>query len=80
MLLDCPRLDWNATEIIKGLDDEKYSYQQLLFEMCLVKPNEIEDRILPEWNCLEHYTAGVSETAALHSCTDTAVGKRRQPA
>ena len=61
MLLDCERLDWKIDEIIKGMDDEKYTYQDLLFEMCIVPENEIADRIPPEWNCLEWWEKDVSK-------------------
>lgn len=61
MLLDCPRLNWKIEEIIDGLNTGKFTYENLMFELCLVKPDEIEDRIPPEWNCLEHYTEGVSK-------------------
>jgi len=64
MLLDCSRLKWDIDEIIDGLDAGKFTYQDLLFEMCLVKPHEIEDRIPPRWNCLEHYEKG--ESSLLH--------------
>jgi lipopolysaccharide biosynthesis glycosyltransferase len=64
MMLDCSRLPWDLTDIVKGLDEEKYTYPQLMFEMCLVKPNEIDDRIPPRWNCLEHYEEG--ESSLLH--------------
>jgi lipopolysaccharide biosynthesis glycosyltransferase len=61
MLLDCQRLPWKIEEIIDGLDQDRYSYAQLMFECCLVKPEEIEDRIPPAWNCLEHYEEGESK-------------------
>jgi Glycosyl transferase family 8 len=60
MLLDCSRLNWDIDEIIDGLDQGKFTYGDLLFDMCLVKPHEIEDRIPPRWNCLEHYEEGQS--------------------
>jgi lipopolysaccharide biosynthesis glycosyltransferase len=64
MLLDCTRLPWDANNIVAGLDNGDYSYAQLLFDMCLVKPDEIEDRIPPGWNCLEHYEEG--DTKLIH--------------
>jgi hypothetical protein len=60
MLLDCQRLNWNVNEVVAGLDKGDYTYAQLLFDMCLVAPDEIEDRIPPAWNCLEHYEEGKS--------------------
>ena len=60
MLLDCPRLPWDVNEIVAGLDEGKYTYSDLLFNMCLVAPDEIEDRIPPRWNCLEHFEEGAS--------------------
>lgn len=64
MLLDCERLNWDVNEVVRGMDEGKYDYSQLLFEMCLLAPDEIEDRIPPAWNCLEHYEAG--DTSLLH--------------
>jgi lipopolysaccharide biosynthesis glycosyltransferase len=61
MLLDCERLPWDINEVVSGLDRGDYTYQQLLFNMCLVAPDEIEDRIPPAWNCLEHYEEGSSK-------------------
>lgn len=61
MLLDCARLPWDIEEIVRGLDEERYTYPQLMFEMCLVQPDEIGDDLSPAWNCLEHYTPGVSK-------------------
>ena len=55
MLLDCERLDWDVERIIQGLDAGQFDYRQLMFELCLVAPEEIEDRIPPEWNCLEWF-------------------------
>lgn len=63
MLLDCNRLNWDATQIIKGLNDGHYTYEQLMHRMCIIKPDEIADSIPPEWNCLEHYE---STTKLLH--------------
>ena len=64
MLLDCERLDWDVDEIIRGLDEGAYSYGQLMFELCIVQPDEINDAIPPTWNHLEHYEPG--ETKLLH--------------
>ena len=64
MLLDCDRLPWRISEIVRGLDEKKYTYPQLMFELCLVKPHEIEDRIPQGWNHLERYEPG--ETRLIH--------------
>lgn len=64
MLLDCDRLNWNVDQIIQGLDEQAYTYQQLMFDLCLVEPHEIEDRIPPEWNCLEWFEP--DQTRLLH--------------
>lgn len=55
MLLDCSRLDWNVADIVNGLDEGRYTYQQLMFDLCVVKPEEIGDSVPPEWNSLEHF-------------------------
>lgn len=64
MLLDCSRLDWDINEIVRGLDEGRYNYQQLMFDLCLVPQDEITDSIPPEWNCLENYEDG--KTKLLH--------------
>jgi hypothetical protein len=64
MLLDCARLDWDIDEIVSGLDEGKYSYEQLMFDLSVVKPHEINDKVPPEWNHLEHYEPG--KTKLLH--------------
>jgi hypothetical protein len=61
MVLDCSRLDWNVDEIVEGLDRGRYSYEQLMFEMCIVPPDEIDDTLAPEWNHLERYDAGTTK-------------------
>ena len=64
MMLDCERLDWDIEDIVGGLDEGRYDYQQLMFELCVVEPDEINDNIPPVWNHLEHYVPG--ETKLLH--------------
>jgi len=64
MLLDCARLDWDIEDIIGGLDQGRYTYEQLMFDLCLVQPDEINDEIPPEWNHLEHHEPG--KTKLLH--------------
>ena len=55
MLLDCSRLDWKIQEIVERMDRGEFGYQQLLHECCLVRPEEIADRIPSEWNHLDHF-------------------------
>ncbi len=64
MLLDCGRLPWKIDKIIQGLDEGRYTYEELMFKFCLIKPDEIEDRVPAEWNHLEHYEPG--QTKLIH--------------
>ena len=64
MLLDCSRLKWDIGEIVGGLDDGAYTYEQLMFELCIADPDQISDGIPPSWNHLEHFEPG--ETKLLH--------------
>lgn len=64
MLLDCSRLDWDVEKIIAGLDEERYTYSQLMSDMCILRPEEIGDTLPPEWNSLETYEPG--KTKLLH--------------
>lgn len=58
LLLDCERLPWKVDEIIAGLDAGRYTYEQLMSELCIVPPDEIADTIPPEWNDLERHDPG----------------------
>ena len=58
MLLDCERLHWDIRDIVRGLDEARYSYQQLMYDMCIVAPEAIDHRLAPEWNSIENYEAG----------------------
>jgi hypothetical protein len=61
MVLDCSRLNWEVDEIVAGLDQQRYSYAALMFDMCLVADDEIDDTLPPEWNHLERYEPGISK-------------------
>ena len=61
MLMDCNKLTWSVGDIVKGLDDGLYSYEQLMAEMIVAK---CEPAIEPSWNSLESYKSG--ETKLLH--------------
>lgn len=61
MMLDCSRLAWDAEEIIRGLDEGRYDYKQLMSDLCIVDPGEISDGLPPEWNCLEWHEPGRSK-------------------
>jgi hypothetical protein len=64
MLLDCGALDWDPVRIIQGLDG-KYTYEELVYQLCIVKENDLRSAIPYRWNsletwdestCLLHYT------------------------
>lgn len=59
MLLDCSSLDWDAREIIAGLDGH-YTYEDLVYHLCILQPGEIRYAIPFEWNSLEHYEQGTT--------------------
>jgi hypothetical protein len=53
-----------VADVVRGLDEGRYTYEQLMFEMCLLAPEEVQDRLPPSWNHLEHYEPG--QTQLLH--------------
>lgn len=61
LLLDCAKLtDWRINDIIKGFDDGRYSYKDLMQQFCIV-PDEYKAATLePSWNSLEFYEEGVT--------------------
>ncbi|MCB0417313.1 MAG: glycosyl transferase [Bdellovibrionaceae bacterium] len=63
MLLDCSRLNWDIEQIVDGLDNKRYDYAGLMFDMCLLEEDEIAYRIPFAWNSLEHWDEG---TALIH--------------
>jgi lipopolysaccharide biosynthesis glycosyltransferase len=64
MLLDCGRLPWDPVKIIEGLDG-KYTYEDLVYHLCILAETDIRCAIPFRWNsletwdestCLLHYT------------------------
>jgi hypothetical protein len=64
MLIDCEKCMWKIDDIVRGLDEGKYGYRQLMSDLCVLQPNEIGENLDPMWNCLEHFEAG--RTKLLH--------------
>lgn len=62
MLLDCGRLDWQVEEIIDGLGP-RYSYEQLMQQLCILKEKEVSYALPFSWNSLEHHD---SSTCLIH--------------
>jgi hypothetical protein len=62
MLLDCSSLAWRIEEIVNQLDNNRLTYEQLMYEMALTV--KILPSISADWNCLERYEK--SNTALLH--------------
>jgi len=64
MLMDCSRLHWDVSTIVRDLDAGKYTYEGLMQDLCIV-PESQKKRVLPfEWNSLEHYEEG--RTCLIH--------------
>jgi hypothetical protein len=55
MLLDCGSLSWDVDEIIAGLDEGRYTYEELMSDLCIVAPDDVANTIPPSWNDLERY-------------------------
>jgi hypothetical protein len=62
MVLNCDTLDWHIDAIVGSLDKDRISYEELVYQMALVKT--VRADIGAEWNALEHFSA--RETAILH--------------
>jgi hypothetical protein len=54
MMLDCERLGWRSRDIIAGLDG-RYTYEDLMFHLCVLEPHEVAYAIPFQWNSLETY-------------------------
>lgn len=62
MLLDCAKLRWNIADIVRGLDERRYTYEELMHGMCVAA--SVGRTLDPAWNSLESYSPGV--TRLLH--------------
>ena len=62
MLMDCEKLGWKIHEIIRQLDNDTLSYEELMFEMKVVQKIGME--IDSKWNSLERYED--DETCLIH--------------
>jgi len=62
MLIDCERARWDVGEIVAGLDG-RYSYEELMFELCILPESEIRYAVPFVWNSLEHFDA---DTRLIH--------------
>lgn len=63
MLLDCESLDWKVEDIVAGLDADRYDYDQLMSEFCILGEDEVKYGVPFEWNSLEYWGP---ETCLLH--------------
>ena len=54
MLIDCARARWNVNEIVAGLDG-RYTYEDLMHDLCILPEDEIRYAAPFAWNSLEHY-------------------------
>jgi hypothetical protein len=62
MVLDCERLRWRIADVVRGLDEGRYTYEQLMYEMCVAA--SVGRTLDPAWNSLENYVPG--STRLLH--------------
>lgn len=58
MLLDCPRLSWDLDEIVDALDAGRFSYRDLMADLCIVDRSQVAADIPAAWNDLERYDPG----------------------
>jgi hypothetical protein len=63
MLLDCDRLDWHVEDIIGGMDRGEYDYEELMYDLCILREQDIKYGVPFEWNSLEHWD---SDTRLIH--------------
>ncbi|HXF94305.1 MAG TPA: glycosyltransferase [Nitrospiraceae bacterium] len=64
LVMDCGKLPWRVEDIVRGLDEGRYDYRELMENLCIV-PREAVSASLPvEWNSLERFEPG--RTRLLH--------------
>jgi hypothetical protein len=57
MVIDCERTRWDVREIVAGLDG-RYTYEELMYEMCILDESRIHYGVPFAWNSLEHFDLG----------------------
>lgn len=55
MLLDCERLDWDINRIVGDMNEGKYDYEGLMYDLCILTDEEVKFGVPFEWNSLEYY-------------------------
>ena len=60
MLMDCGQLRWDLETIINQMDNNEYDYGMLMYDLVILKENEIKYGIPFEWNSLEYYDQNTS--------------------
>ena len=54
MLIDCARARWDVHQIVAGLDG-RYTYEELMYQLCILPESEIRYGVPFAWNSLEHF-------------------------
>ena len=54
MMIDCERARWDVREIVAGLDG-RYTYEQLMRDLCILPEDQVSYALPFAWNSLEHY-------------------------
>ncbi|MFP5492694.1 MAG: glycosyltransferase [Bacteriovoracia bacterium] len=63
MLMDCEKAKWDIEVIIKQMDSMEFSYEDLMYNLCILAEDQIAYSIPANWNSLEHFD---SNTCLLH--------------
>jgi hypothetical protein len=63
MLIDCSRVDWDIDRIVDGLDEQRYTYEELMNDLCILDERDVKYGVPFEWNSLEHLD---SSTRLIH--------------
>ena len=64
MLLDCAALDWKIEAIVDGLNEGRWSYEELVYELALIPLAAKAPGLSTRWNALDRYVEGT--TALVH--------------
>lgn len=55
MIIDCERVDWDIENIVEAFDNCQYTYEDLMYDLCILEENDIKFGVPFEWNSLEHF-------------------------
>ena len=80
MLIDCEKCDWKIDDIVRGLDEGRYDYRNLMCDLCVSEARRDRRQPRPNVELPGALRSRADEAAALHRHGHAAMAASAQPA